>query len=475
MKARNTNCPVPDLRTLAGEGSVHFMGVGGAGMCALAELFLSRGGSVTGCDLKDSQSIQDLSALGVQLSVGHDPRHVTNASALVVTSAVPSDHPELVAARDRGIPVLKRAEALGAWVNQGKVIAISGTHGKTTTTAMATEILAQGGLDPTGIVGGRVRGWAGNLRRGSDHLFVVEADEYDRSFHMLTPDIAIVTNVEADHLDVYGDYQGVRAGFEEFLDNLKASGKVIACADDHGSASLLTRCGGLGYSYGTTAGSMLRAIDVSVTEASTNCSVIEEGALVGELSLSMNGVHNLRNALGAAAVARKLDVPWPIIFTALSEFKGVGRRLERLGERCEVIVLDDYAHHPSEIRAALDTARKMYTSARLIAVFQPHLFSRTRDFAEDFGAALAEADSVWVTDIFPARENPIPGVTGGTVVEAVRRAGGGHVCYVPALGDLPNLLAEELRAGDVLVTLGAGSIDSLGGQVLDRLGERVHA
>ena len=174
-------------------------------------------------------------------------------------------------------------------------------------------------------------------------------------------------------------------------------------------------------------------------------------------------------------MARKLDVPWSVIFTALSGFKGVGRRLERLGEKCEIVVLDDYAHHPSEIRAALDTARKMYTSARLIAVFQPHLFSRTRDFAEDFGIALAEADSVWVTDIFPARENPIPGVTGGTVAEAVQRAGGGHVCYVPELGDLPNLLTDELRAGDVLVTLGAGSIESLGRQVLDRLGERVHA
>ena len=210
MKARTTSPPVPDLRALAAEGSVHFMGVGGAGMCALAELLLSCGGSITGCDLKHSQSIQDLGALGVPFSMGHDSGHVVNASALVVTSAVPCDHPELVAARDLGIPVLKRAEALGAWVNQGKVVAISGTHGKTTTTAMATEILAQGGLDPTGLVGGRVRGWAGNLHRGSDHLFVVEADEYDRSFHTLEPDIAVVTNVEADHLDVYGDYHALR-------------------------------------------------------------------------------------------------------------------------------------------------------------------------------------------------------------------------------------------------------------------------
>ncbi len=475
MKVRTTSPPVPDLRALAAEGSVHFMGVGGAGMCALAELLLSCGGSITGCDLKHSQSIQDLGALGVRFSMGHDSGHVVNASALVVTSAVPCDHPELVAARDLGIPVLKRAEALGAWVNQGKVVAISGTHGKTTTTAMATEILAQGGLDPTGLVGGRVRGWAGNLHRGSDHLFVVEADEYDRSFHTLEPDIAVVTNVEADHLDVYGDYQGVRTGFVEFLDNLRSPGKVIACADDQGSASLLTKLGAVGYSYGTTAGSMLRATDVSVTKASTNCLVIEEGTLVGQLSLSMGGVHNLRNALGAAAVARALETPWPIIFGALSGFQGVGRRLERLGEKCGVVVLDDYAHHPTEIRAALDTARGMYPSARLVAAFQPHLFSRTRDFAEDFGAALAGADSVWVTDVFPARERPIPGITGRTVVEAVGKAGGEHTRYVAALDDLPDLLAEELRAGDVLMTLGAGSIETVGTQVLNQLGERVRA
>jgi len=475
MKLSNVNSSLPDLRALVRKGSVHFMGMGGAGMCALAELLLSRGGSITGCDLKDSQSIQDLAELGVGFSMGHDSCHVLNASALVVTSAVPSDHPELVAARELNIPVLKRAEALGAWVNKGKVVAISGTHGKTTTTAMATEILAQGGLDPTGLVGGRVRGWSGNLRRGSDHLFVVEADEYDRSFHTLTPDIAVVTNVEADHLDVYGDYQGVQAGFIRFLDNLRAPGRVIACADDHGSSSLLSRFGDLGYSYGTTAGSMLRAVDVTITEDSTDCLVMEDGGLVGRLSVSMGGIHNLRNALGAAAVARVLDTPWRAIFDALSGFKGVDRRLEYLGERCRVVVLDDYAHHPTEIRAALDTARKMYPSARLVVAFQPHLFSRTRDFSEDFGVALARADSVWVTDVFAARERPIPGITGQTVAEAVEKAGSKHTQYVPELDELTNLLAEELREGDVLITLGAGSIENVGNQVLNQLGEGVHA
>ena len=467
--------PGPDLRALAAGGPVHFMGVGGAGMCALAELLLRSGGSVTGCDLNDGRVVQDLAALGATCWVGHDDAHVAEASALVVTSAVPADHPELLAARERGIPVLKRAEALGALVNRGKVVAISGTHGKTTTTAMATEILADGGLDPTGFVGGRVKGWAGNLRFGSNELFVVEADEYDRSFHTLTPDVVVVTNVEADHLDVYGDFAGVRDGFLTFLYGVRAPGRVIACADDHGAASLLPSVGSAGYSYGTSAGSMLRATDVRVTESSTSCQLFEEGTPVGELRLSSAGIHNLRNALGAAAAARALDTPWQTILATLSEFQGVGRRFERLGETSGVVVLDDYAHHPTEIRATLSAVRSIYPEARVVAAFQPHLFSRTRDFADGFGAALAGADVTWITDIFPARELPIPGITGETVVEAVRRAGGEDVRYVAELDELPDALAGVLEDGDVLVTLGAGSIESVGPKVLTRREQRVHA
>ena len=464
-----------DLRALAAEQPVHFVGVGGVGMFALAELLLRQGGRVTGCDLKESQAFVDLRALGAEIHVGHDDSHVEQASALVVTSAVPAGHPEMLRARERGIPVLKRGQALGACVNAGCVVAIAGTHGKTTTTAMATEVLARAGKNPTGLVGGRVPGWSGNLRFGSDDLFVVEADEYDRSFHALTPDVAVVTNLEADHLDIYGNLEGVREGFLTFLRGMRNGGRIVACADDHGAASLLPCAGSAGFSYGTSAGSMLRAIDVRVTSATTSCRVVEEGVGVGELTLSMGGVHNLRNALAAAAVSRALGAEWAAILEALASFRGVKRRFERLGEAHGVVVIDDYAHHPTEIEATLAAAHSMFPAARIVAEFQPHLYSRTRDFADAFGVSLASADLAYVTDVFPAREAPIPGITGETVVAALERAGLREVRYVAEVGALPEALLDELRPGDVLLTLGAGSIEDVGQTVLDGLEASVHA
>ena len=464
-----------DLRALAAEQPVHFVGVGGVGMFALAELLLRQGGRVTGCDLKESQAFVDLRALGAEIHLGHDDSHVEQASALVVTSAVPAGHPEMLRARERGIPVLKRGQALGACVNAGCVVAIAGTHGKTTTTAMATEVLARAGKNPTGLVGGRVPGWSGNLRFGSDDLFVVEADEYDRSFHALTPDVAVVTNLEADHLDIYGNLEGVREGFLTFLRGMRNGGRIVACADDHGAASLLPCAGSAGFSYGMSAGSMLRAIDVRVTSATTSCRVVEEGVGVGELTLSMGGVHNLRNALAAAAVSRALGAEWAAILEALASFRGVKRRFERLGEAHGVVVIDDYAHHPTEIEATLAAAHSMFPAARIVAAFQPHLYSRTRDFADAFGVSLASADLAYVTDVFPAREAPIPGITGETVVAALERAGLREVRYVAEVGALPEALLDELRPGDVLITLGAGSIEDVGQTVLDGLEASVHA
>ncbi len=464
-----------DLRALSSQHPVHFVGVGGAGMFALAELLLRQGGRVTGCDLMESQAIDDLRALGAEIHVGHDASHVEHASALVVTSAVPADHAETLRARELGIPVLKRAQALGACVNAGVLVAIAGTHGKTTTTAMATEVLARAGKNPTGLVGGRVPGWSGNLRFGSDDLFVVEADEYDRSFHTLTPDVAVVTNLEADHLDIYGDLAGVREGFRTFLAGMRNGGRIVACADDQGAASLLPGAGSAGYSYGTSAGSMLRAIDVRVTSATTSCRVVEEGVGVGELTLSIGGVHNLRNALAAAAVSRVLDCAWAPILEALASFRGVRRRFERLGEANGVVVIDDYAHHPTEIEATLAAARSMFPGARVVAAFQPHLYSRTRDFADAFGVSLALADVAYVTDVFPAREAPIPGITGETVVAALHQAGQSDVRYVAEVGALARTLLDELRPGDVLLTLGAGSIEDVGRLVLDGLEASVDA
>lgn len=464
-----------DLRALAAERPVHFMGIGGAGMYPLAELLLRSGGKVSGCDMKESRALSELERMGGSVSVGHDPAHVSEASAVVVTAAVPSDHPELKAAREAGVPILKRAEALGAWVAAGTVVGIAGTHGKTTTTAMTTEILAAAGMDPTGLVGGQVTGWNGNLRFGSPTLFVVEADEYDRSFLTLAPDVAVVTNLEADHLDIYGDLDGVQQGFLDFLAGVRGGGRVVVCADDHGASGLLPHVGSSGYTYGTSAGSMLRAVRPEVTATGMRCRVLEEGRPVGTLELAMGGRHNLLNALGASAAARSLGASWDSVFEALSSFAGVGRRFQHIGEVGGVAVVDDYAHHPTEIAAALRAARAMYEGRRLVAVFQPHLFSRTRDFAREFGEALSVADSVWITDIFPAREEPIPGVTGQTIVDAAEAAGVHDLHYVPALENLVSTLSDSVDFGDVVVTLGAGSIEVVGAALVEALREPVHA
>jgi len=461
-----------DLLALSRKGPVHFMGIGGAGMCSLAEALVRSGGEVTGCDLRTGPVTERLEALGARVERGHDPAHLEGVVALVTTSAIPSNHAELARARELGIPVLKRAQALGDLVNGGTVVAVAGTHGKTTTTAMLTEILVACGRDPTGLVGGPVVAWQGNLRFGASDLFVVEADEFDRSFHTLEPDVAVLTNVEADHLDVYGDLEGVRQGFRDFLAKVDPDGRVLVCGDDVGASRMLPAAPVPATTYGLSAGCQLRGVDVVAGPGGTRCQVLEEGRDRGRIEVPIPGQYNLRNALGAAAAARALDAPWDAIREGLSAFQGVHRRFQVLGEVGGVTVVDDYAHHPTEVAAILEALLVVYPGRRVVAVFQPHLFTRTRDFAGDFGRALARADVVWVTDIYPARESPIPGVTGELVVGEVRKARGEEdpVRYHPLLEGLAAAVAGDVRPGDVVVTLGAGSIEALGPEVVRRLG-----
>ena len=451
------------------EGMVHFMGVAGAGMIPLAELFARSGITVSGCDLQVGPAARALSSWGCEVFAGHDPDHVEGTSALVVTAAVPTDHPEIVRARELGIPVMKRAEALGSWVNQGRVVGVAGIHGKTTTTAMATEALAAGGMDPTGLVGGRVSDWKSNLRMGGSDLFVVEADEYDRSFHELEPEVAVLTNLEADHLDIYGDLAGVEEAFRVFLEGVTPEGYVVACGDDHGVAKLLPTLGRKVRTYGLNPGSQLRAVEVKDVEDQTSFQVVEDGERQGEIRILIPGHHNVRNALGAAGAARCLGLEWDAIREGLGSFRGVGRRFQLLGEVDGVTVVDDYAHHPTEIRATLAAARSRFPGRRIVALFQPHLYTRTRDFAGEFGSALALADEVWVTEIYPAREEPIPGVTGMLVAQATMDAGSDHVSFHPEMAELPAELLPSLRPDDVCITLGAGSIEFLGGDLLAAL------
>ena len=459
-----------DLRRLSTEGPVHFMGVAGAGMCALAELFAKSGGTVSGCDLRPGSTTDRLRTMDVQIHEGHDASHVEGAAALVVSAAVPRDHPEVQEALERGIPVFKRAEALGQWVNQGRVLAVAGTHGKTSTTAMATEILAAAGMDPTGFVGGRVPAWGGNLRAGGGDLYVVEADEYDRSFLELKPAVAVVTNVEADHLDTYGALEGVVNAFQEFLDGLLPDGYAVICADDHEASGLVTGLTSGVRTYGLETGAQVRAVDVEASAAGMDFRVIEEGVDRGTFRLPVPGVHNLQNALGAAVAARCFEVDWDTIREGLTAYRGVERRFDTVGLKRGILVVDDYAHHPSEIQATLAAARGAHPDRRIVAVFQPHLFTRTRDFAEEFGQALAEADSIWVTDVFPAREDPIEGVTGELVALAVGRAGG-DVSYHADVNTMAKTVMTELASGDLLLTMGAGSVDRVAHEVIARLKE----
>jgi UDP-N-acetylmuramate--alanine ligase len=466
-----------DLRELARRGPVHFMGVAGAGMSAIAEFIVRSGGSVTGCDLRPGVAGVTLGALGVTVHQGHDADHVRDAVALVMTSAVPSTHPEIVAARERGIPVLKRAQALGALVNRGTVLAVAGTHGKTTTTAATTAILDAAQLDPTGIVGGRMAAWGGGLRAGRGAIFVVEADEYDRSFLTLQPSAAVVTSVEADHLDIYGDLAGVESAFGQFLAQVRSDGMIAVCLDDDGARRIGAHAAQTRnvLTYGTSSSARLRAIDVRQEGRIMTFSVLDGVDELGSITLGAPGMHNVRNALGAIALARHAGAPFAAAQAALPLFSGVARRFQVIGAPRGITIVDDYAHHPTEIDATIAAARGAYPQQRIVAAFQPHLYTRTRDLAAQFGRALAGADVVWVTDIYPAREAPIEGVSGELIVSAAKEAGARDVRYAPSLSELGRGLMDSLENGDVLLAMGAGDIDEVAHGMLVTLNAEANA
>ncbi|MEJ7808853.1 MAG: UDP-N-acetylmuramate--L-alanine ligase [Gemmatimonadaceae bacterium] len=448
---------------------VHFVGIAGAGMRALAELAARRGITVTGCDASPG-AVGDLERLGITVSRGHDPAHADGARAIVVTSAMPRDHPELERARALGLPVVRRAEALAEAVAVGDVVAIAGTHGKTTTTVMTTDALRAAERAPTGIAGGRVGAWEGNLSLGSDRLFVVEADEYDRSFLALSPTVATVTNVEADHLDIYADLDDIRGAFAQFIGAARA---VVLCDDDSGASTLPLPSGAEVIRYGIASGdARLVAQNVRVVDGGTAFRVVFDDEVVADVNLQVPGHHNVLNALAALGSGLALGADAQRMAEGLARFRGVERRFEHVGDAAGVRVVDDYAHHPTEIRATLAAARSAFPDRRLVAAFQPHLYSRTRDFAREFGEALAAADAVFLTEIYPAREQPMVGVTAALVQHAVRQAGT-EVAWLGERGNLAAALAAAVRPGDVVLTMGAGDITKTGAELLTRLGSKV--
>jgi UDP-N-acetylmuramate--alanine ligase len=433
--------------------TVHFMGVGGAGMSALALIACRRGVVVSGCDT-DPTGAADLASLGARIVQGHDPAHLTGARAVVVTAAVSPDHPELERARQLGLRIVPRKVALAELIAGASAVGVSGTHGKTTTTVMATEALAGAGLNPTGIAGGRVSAWGGNARVAGDDLFVVEADEFDQAFLTLHPTVALVNNVEPDHLECYGSMAALEDAFVEFAGRARTA---IINADDPGAERVGARLRTTVRRFGCGPLADIRITEVVQQADSTSARILwRDGRQVG-LRLRVPGLHNLRNAVAALGAVDALGGDLAAAASALADFQGVGRRFERLGEFAGVAVVDDYAHHPSELSATLSAARQAFPGRRLVAVFQPHLYSRTAAHGQAMGEALAVADLVFVTEIYPAREQPIAGVSGRQVADAAERAGA-DARFQPTRADVGRNVYRELRPGDVVLTLGAGDI-----------------
>ena len=464
--------PVPDELLPADRlGRVHFIGVGGAGLSAIARIMAARGVPVTGSDDQDTPFLPALRELGVTCHLGYDAAHVAGADTVVVTTAAREDNPEVVEARRLGLRMLPRSAGLAAVMAGQRVLAVAGTHGKTTTTGLLTSALLAAGADPSYAVGGVLTATGRNADAGSDDLFVAEADESDGAFLVYRPHAAIVTNVEADHLDNWGTEEAYREAFGQFAGTVDADGFLVLVTDDPGAADLARTARALGrevVTVGEGAGSDLRAVDLSFAGSTSHCRVLRDGAELGELRLQIPGRHYVLDALAALATGLRLGFSFDDLARGLGSFTGTGRRMELKGEAAGVRVYDSYAHHPVEIAGDLQAARSVVGEGRLVVAFQPHLVSRTRIFGEQMGLALGAADEVVVLDVYVAREDADPAVTGALVAGAVPLPAE-RVAFVADFDAVPAELVGRARRGDVVLTLGAGSITQLGPRVLDLL------
>jgi UDP-N-acetylmuramate--alanine ligase len=447
------------------------IGIGGAGMSGIAEILINLGFTITGSELRSTPVTERLASLGARIFIGHSAANVQACEAVVYSSAVREDNPEIAAARERKIPVIKRPEMLAELMRMKYGICIAGTHGKTTTTSMTGQVLAAGGIDPTIIVGGKVTGFGGGAKIGRSHYLVLEADEYDRTFLRLSPVIAVVTTIELEHLDCYRDLDDIRNAFTQFVNKVPFFGSAILCIDDRGVRSIIPGVERRIITYGFSRQADVRAENDAFERATSRFDAVADGVLMGTVTLAVPGRHNIRNALAAVAVAREMGIPFETIARALADFRTVERRFEIKGEAGGVTVVDDYAHHPTEIEASLDGARSGF-DRRIVAVFQPHLYSRTRDFHEEFGRAFMNADILVVTDIYPARETPVEGITGKLVADDAAAAGHRNVLYIEHREDIPKALLDIVRPGDMVITFGAGDINRAGMELLAALGSR---
>src|SRR6516164_9185825 len=456
---------------------VHFVGIGGIGMSGIAEVLLTLGFKVSGSDLKHSAVTQRLSELGALISEGHRAENITGAEVVVTSSAISRDNPEITAAHAQHIPVIPRAEMLSELMRLKYGIAIAGMHGKTTTTSMVAAVLAAGGLDPTVVVGGRVDALGSNARLGNSQYFVAEADESDRSFLKLSPVLAIVTNIDREHMDCYRNMRNVKRAFLDFMDQVPFYGLVVVSNDDAHLRRLLPQIRRRTISYGTRRGSdfHIRMIECGAicenNQPISRFEVTYKGGNLGEFRLHVPGVHNVLNATAAIAVGFGLDVSIGEIRGALENFRGVDRRFQLRGKAAGVSVIDDYGHHPTEIRATLAAARQCGYE-RVHVVFEPHRYTRTRDLMDEFAKAFEDADTVLVLDIYPASEKPIEGISGEGLARHIQQAGKSEVRYVASFREAAETVAAQARENDMILTLGAGSVSQLGPMILEILGAR---
>ncbi len=449
---------------------LHFVGIGGSGMCGIAEVLLNLGFKITGSDLRETDITRRLGDLGAKISIGHSAENIGDTDVVVISSAVTNDNIEVKTAEERGIPIIRRSEMLAELMRMKFGVAIAGTHGKSTTSSIVGEILSHGDLDPTVIVGGIVRSLGTGAVVGKSEYLVVEADEFDRSFLKLIPTIAVVTTLEAEHMECYKDMDDLRSAFVEFMNKVPFFGAVILCLDETSLQELLPRIERRVITYGLSTQSDLRATRIRFDKNKTRFEVNSRSFTYGEVEVELVGMHNVRNVLAAIAVGLELGIEFDTIREGLSRFHGVRRRFDTIGEAGSILIIDDFGHHPTEIQVTLQGARLGYDRP-IIAVFQPHLFTRTRNFASEFGQAFLHSDKLIVTDIYPSRESPIPGVTGELVVKAARDYGHRDAHWVPNMEDVPKRLMEMVKPGDMVITFGAGDIHKVGKEYLKLLKE----
>ncbi|MGC9325027.1 MAG: UDP-N-acetylmuramate--L-alanine ligase [Desulfomonilia bacterium] len=448
---------------------IHFVGIGGIGMSGIAELLINQGFSITGSDVSDSDIIQRLRHLGAEVSIGHRPENIGDSQVVVYSSAVGLDNPECAAAKERRLPVIPRAEMLAEIMRMKYSIAIAGTHGKTTTTSMLATILAHAGTDPTAIIGGKLDIFGSNARLGDGELLVAEADESDRSFLKLAPIIAVVTNIEKEHMDCYRDLQDILSTYVQFLNKVPFFGFDMVCLDDENIQQILPHLDRKVITYGSQTQAIYRCTEPRFEGLNTRYTTHRNGETLGEITLGVPGTHNCLNSLAAVATAFELGIPFETIRVGLSSFKGVQRRCHIRGTKSGVTIMDDYGHHPTEIRMTLNALKTGFPGRRLIVVFQPHRYTRTRDLFDDFITSFYDASRLYLTDIYPASEKPIPGVSGKNLYEQIKDHGHRDVHYVEHKEDIPQTVITDLREGDILVFLGAGDAWRQGLTILEML------